>query len=63
MSQGGMMEKIGCKKYGGSLEVPVAVQYYDNSNVCRSCLSYSICTAEYEEQEIINKEDNHGKQS
>jgi hypothetical protein len=46
------MEMIACKKYGARIEVPVAVQYYDNSNVCRSCLNYSICTAEYEEQEL-----------
>ena len=37
------MEKIGCKKYGGALELPVAAEYYQEDNVCRSCPHFDTC--------------------
>ncbi|MCK5602086.1 hypothetical protein KAR91_09460 [Candidatus Pacearchaeota archaeon] len=53
------MEMVLCKKYTGRIELPVAVQYYDNSNVCRSCFSFDLCREKAEEQEL--KEEQDGK--
>lgn len=49
-----MVEKIGCKKYGGPLEITVAAEYYAKDNVCLSCPHFSTCEEEHEEA-------NHGK--
>ncbi len=45
------MEMVLCKKYTGRIELPVAAQYYDDSNVCRSCFSFDLCKEEVEEEE------------
>lgn len=57
------MEMVLCKKYTGRIELPVAAQYYDDSNVCRSCFSFDLCKEEREEEEIsqYRKESNNGK--
>ena len=49
------MEKIGCKKHGGPLEIKEAVNYYEEHNVCRSCPHFSTCKEEYEEQNICQQ--------
>jgi len=51
MWEGGIMEKIGCKKYGGALEILVAAEYYQEDNVCRSCLHFDICREEREKKD------------
>ena len=50
------MEVVMCKKYTGRIELPVAAQYYDNSNVCRSCFSFDLCKEQLENEELILKE-------
>ena len=45
------MEMVLCKKYTGRIELPVAAQYYDDSNVCRSCFSFDLCKEKVEEEE------------
>ena len=37
------MEKIGCKKWGGLIELAVAAEYYQEDNVCRSCPHFDTC--------------------
>ena len=54
------MEMVLCKKYTGRIELPIAAQYYDNSNVCRSCFSFDLCKEKVEEEE---REIQNGKQS
>ena len=41
--KGGIMEKIGCKKWGGLLELLVAAEYYQKDNVCLSCPHFDTC--------------------
>lgn len=45
------MEVVLCKKYTGRIELPVAVQYYGQDSVCRSCFSFDLCREKVEEQE------------
>ncbi|MEE8185612.1 MAG: hypothetical protein V3T96_04345 [Thermodesulfobacteriota bacterium] len=37
------MEKIGCKKYGDAIELSAVADYYQEDNVCRSCLHFDTC--------------------
>jgi hypothetical protein len=45
------MEKIGCKKYGGPVEIAVAAEYYQQDNVCLSCPHFDTCKEIQEEQD------------
>jgi hypothetical protein len=46
------MEKIGCKKANGLIELLTAIKYYEQDTVCRSCPHHYICEETYEEQNI-----------
>ena len=45
------MEMVLCKKYTDRIELLVAVQYYGQDSVCRSCLNFDLCRETKEEQD------------
>ena len=45
------MEKIGCPKYGGAIETPVAAEYFKDDTICGSCRFFDVCKEATEEQD------------
>ncbi len=53
------MEMIACSKWGGLLELPVAVGYNNGDIICLECDNTKICTDEKEiqKQEVADEMD------